>query len=172
MTNLRGDVASSEGEIRTKKHEVEGLCQGVIEASVLDVTASEYRIPIEFATFSVVGKCKCNRADSKTTPVVGYIERVFRSLVSVQLSWRVIDSPPRLPYGGYTCHIDELSTICDHCASLRGLRTFLLRSLCLTVCGNMGCADTSSHRAGGATAVVEPIDARVVPCKNCHNLSA
>jgi len=35
------------------------------------------------------------------------------------------------------------------------------------------CADTtSSHRAGGATAVLEPIDARVAQCKNCHNLSA
>jgi len=34
------------------------------------------------------------------------------------------------------------------------------------------CADTSSHRAGGATAVVEPIDTRVAQCKNCHNLSA
>jgi len=53
------------------------------------------------------------------------------------------------------------------------------------------CADTSSHRAGGATAVVEPIDAPLklrpygaiqicllllllllAQCKNCHNLSA
>jgi len=31
---------------------------------------------------------------------------------------------------------------------------------------------TSSHRAGGATSVVEPIHARVAQCKNCHNLSA
>jgi len=33
-------------------------------------------------------------------------------------------------------------------------------------------SDASSHRAGEVTAVVEPIDARVAQCKNCHNLSA
>jgi len=31
--------------------------------------------------------------------------------------------------------------------------------------------DTSSHRTGGETEVVEPIDARVAQSKNCHNLS-
>jgi len=34
------------------------------------------------------------------------------------------------------------------------------------------CSDISSHIAGGANAVVEPIDARVAQCKNCHDLSA
>jgi len=37
-------------------------------------------------------------------------------------------------------------------------------------CCSLG-SDTLSHRAGGATAVVEPIDAPVAQCKNCYNLS-
>jgi len=64
----------------------------------------------------------------------------------------------------YSRHTDRLGRITDNNVT-EVCRHFVPRYCSLG-------SDTSSHRAGGVTAVVEPIDARVAQCKNNHNLSA
>jgi len=62
-----------------------------------------------------------------------------------------------------------LSVVTDVRGGCQCQSVMLLKSV-VPRCCSLG-SGTSSHRAGGATAVVEPVDARVAQCKNCHNLS-